>query len=120
MNLDEIDFASEVAPQPEGTFFAKRRDSDETICTWRRTMCEQGLYYRDHLREIADKYAGEFILLQNGEVRWHGPDGMLRVSRRKLAGAHPNQALFFKYVDPEEREQEHFEVYEDVLAQIKV
>ena len=118
VNLDEIDFESEVAPQPEGTFFAKRWDSGDTVYTWRRTMCEQGLYYRDHLREIADKYAGEFILLQDGEVRWHDPEGMLRISRRKLAGKHRNHAMFFKYVDPEDVEGEHYEVYEKALNHI--
>lgn len=120
VNLDEIDFASEVAPQPEGTFFARQGDSRDTVVTWRRTMCEQGLYYRDHLREIAGKYAGEFILLQDGEVRWHDSKGTLRTSRRILAGKYRNHAMFFKYVDPEEREQEHFEVYEKALERMKV
>jgi hypothetical protein len=41
------------------------------------------------------------------------------VSRRKLAGDHPNQAMFFKYVDPEEREGEHFEVYERALEDLE-
>lgn len=119
VNLDEIDFVSEIAPQPEGTFFTKQWDTGDTVYTWRRTMCEQALYYRDHLREISDKYAGEFILLQDGEIRWHDPEGMLRFSRRRLAGKHRNHAMFFKYVDPEERELEHFEVYEQALAHIR-
>jgi hypothetical protein len=119
VNLDEIDFTSEVAPQPEGTFFAKQWDSGNTVFTWRWTMCEQGLYYRDHQKDLIAKYAGEFILLQDGEVRWHDPEGVLRMSRRELAGAHRNHAMFFKYVDPEEREQEHYEVYEKALAHIQ-
>ncbi len=119
VKLDEIDFASEVAPQPEGTFFAKKGDDLKTVVTWRRTMCEQALYYRDHMRDFTDKYAGEFILLQDGEVKWHDPDGMLRVSRRQLAGAHADHAMFFKYVDPEEREQEHYEVYEKALRHVQ-
>lgn len=118
VDLDQIDLVSEPAPQPEGTFFAKQWDDLETVVTWRRTMCEQALFYRDHADDFVDKYAGEYILLQDGEVKWHAEDGMIRVSRRKLAGKHRNHAMFFKYVDPEEREQEHFEVYEQALAHI--
>ena len=119
VNLEEIDYETEVQPQPEGTFYAKQWDTSGTVYTWRRTMCEQGLYYRDHKDEIVAQYANEFILLQDGEVKWHNPAGMLRISRRKLAGRHRNHAMFFKYVDPEEREAEHFEVYEQNLNMIK-
>ncbi len=118
VNLDEIDFESELEPQPPGTFFAKERDTRETVITWRRTMCEQGLHYRDNMHKYIDNYAGEFVLIQDGEVKWHNQDGMLRVSRRELAGRHRNHAMYFKYVDPEEREQEHYEVYENALAHI--
>ena len=118
VDVGEIDLVSELEPQPEGTFFAKTWDSGDTVVTWRKTMAEQGLYYRDHAREISDAYAGEYILLQDGEVKWHAEDGMIRVSRRKLAGKHRNHAMFFKYVDPEEAEGEHYEVYEQALADI--
>lgn len=120
VDLDEIDFTSEVDPQPAGTFFATTRgDSFERIVSWRRTMCEQALYYRDHRDQFVDAYADAFILLQMGEVKWHSPEGRVTVSRRKLAGDHPNQAMFFKYVDPEEREGEHFEVYERALEDLE-
>ena len=120
VDLDEIDFESEVDPQPEGTFFAtKRGDSFERIVSWRRTMCEQALYYRDHRDQFIDPYQGQFILLQMGEVKWHSPEGHVTVSRRKLAGDHPNQAMFYKYVDPEEAEGEHFEVYEWALEDLE-
>ena len=119
VNLADIDFVSEGAPQPAGTFYAMQWDDRETVVTWRRTMAEQALYYRDHMRELISQYAGEFILLQDGEVRWHEPDGMLRVSRRQLAGSHRSHAMFFKYVDPEEAEGEHYEVYERALAHIQ-
>jgi hypothetical protein len=118
-DLDQIDFVSEFGPQPEGTFFANAWDSRETVVTWRRTMCEQALHYRDHVRDFVDTYAGQYILLQDGEVKWHAEDGMIRISRRRLAGKHRNHAMFFKYVDPEEREQEHFEIYEQALAHIE-
>ena len=118
MNLDEIDLVSELTPQPEGTFYAKQWDSGDTVVTWRRTMAEQGLFYRDNTPAFLD-YAGEYILLQDGEVRWHARDGIMRESRRKLAGRHRDHAMFFKYVDPEESEQEHFEVYDEALATIR-
>jgi uncharacterized protein (DUF362 family) len=120
VDLDAIDFESEVDPQPEGTFFATTRgDSLERIVSWRRTMCEQALYYRDHRDAFVDAYGGQFILLQMGKVRWHSPEGHITVSRRKLAGEHPNQAMFFKYVDPDEAEGERFEVYEQALAHLE-
>jgi Domain of unknown function (DUF362) len=115
VNLDEIDFVSEVAPQPEGTFFAVMTDSAETNHTWRRTMCEQALYYSEHRRAL-ERYAGDYILLQDNQVRWNSPDGTIRVSRRELAGGHPDHAMWFKFVDPAEAEGEHYEVYERALA----
>ena len=40
-------------------------------------------------------------------------------SRRELAGANKLSAMWLKYVDPEEAEGEHFEVYEEALAGFK-
>jgi uncharacterized protein (DUF362 family) len=119
VDLDAIDFLSEVEPQPEGTFFSVMTDSLETVISWRRTMCEQALYYRDHMSEFADKYAGEYILLQDYQVKWHSSEGRIRVSRRKLSGDNPDHAMFYKLVDPEEREGEHYEVYEAALAHLR-
>jgi len=51
-------------------------------------------------------------------VRWSEADGIFRGSRRDLAGAHPDQAMWIKYVDPEESEREHFDVYEKTLRMI--
>jgi uncharacterized protein (DUF362 family) len=115
VNLDEVDYHSEVAPQPPGSFFAIMTDSAEVNATWRRTMCEQALFYRDN-PERFERYAGEYILLQDGEVRWHDPRGTITVSRRQLAGEHPDHALFYKFVDPAEAEGERYEVYERALA----
>jgi len=117
--LDEIDVQSELDPQPAGTFFARAWDDLETVLTWRRTMCEQGIHYRDNMSTYTEKYAGEFVLIQDGDVKWHDKNGMLRVSRRELAGAHRNHAMYFKYVDPEDAEGEHYEVYEKALAHIQ-
>ncbi|HWQ13262.1 MAG TPA: DUF362 domain-containing protein [Roseiflexaceae bacterium] len=118
VKLEEIDYASEVAPQPEGTFFAMRTDPPEVNLAWRRSMCEQALYYREN-PHVFERYAGEYILLQEGEVRWHSPEGTIRTSRRALAGRRPDQAMFYKFVDPQEAEGERFEVYERALAQIE-
>lgn len=113
---EEIDFQSEVSA-PVAHFFAKELDPPEMVASWRRTMAEQALFYREHQAELARRYAGQYILLQMGEVRWAGADGRIKVSRRELAGDHPEQAMFLKCVDPEEREGEHFEVYERTLAE---
>ena len=118
VDLNEIDFESEVAA-PIGQFYSALTDSRETNISWRRTTCEQALYYLDQQRKIVDRYAGEYILLQAGDVRWHSKISHLRTSRRKLAGNRPDQAMWLKYVDPEEREGEHYEVYEWGLQDIK-
>ncbi len=118
VNLDEIDWQSEVAA-PVGRFFAKITDSQETVVSWRRTTAEQAMYYLDHQKELQRKYPGEYILLQMGEVKWHDKSGVLDRSRRILSGQHPEQAMWFKYVDPEETENEHFEIYERTLKSIR-
>ncbi len=118
VKLDEIDFVSEVEPQPVEAFYSIVTDPLETVISWRRTTCEQALYYRDHQKDFVDKYAGEYILLQENEVRWHNSSSYLRESRRVLSGDHPEQAMWAKYVDPDEIEGEHFEVYERALADI--
>lgn len=116
-DLARIDFQSEVAA-PLAEFHTDRVDSDETVRSWRRTTCEQALYYRDHRDRFA-AYAGQYILLQDGVVRWHSEDPDLGRSRRELAGTRKDSALWLKYVDPEETEQEHYEVYERALAHLR-
>ncbi len=118
VDLNSIDWQSEV-PAPVGKFFAKITDSRDTVISWRRTTAEQAMHYIDHRKEMVSKYAGEYILLQMGEVKWHDRSGVLDRSRRVLSGAHPEQAMWFKYVDPEEDENEHIEVYEHTLKTIK-
>ncbi|MCC6169204.1 MAG: DUF362 domain-containing protein [Caldilineaceae bacterium] len=117
VNLDEIDFQSEIQA-PVGKFYAALTDSRQTVISWRRTTAEQALHYLDHQKELVDKYAGQYVLLQAGEVRWHDPVSDLRASRRKLAGDRPDQAMWLKYVDPDEAEGEHYEVYDHALRQV--
>ncbi|HEY3291541.1 MAG TPA: DUF362 domain-containing protein [Anaerolineae bacterium] len=114
VNLDEINWLSEVT-SPVGKFFSKITDSREMVHSWRKTTAEQGLYYRDHKKELVNQYAGEYILLQMNEVKWHDVTGIFWLSRRMLSGEHPEQAMWLKYVDPDEKEGEHFEVYEKTL-----
>jgi len=118
VDLNEIDFESEVTG-PLNEFFSHITDSQELVVSWRRTTCEQALYYRDNRQKFLAEYAGEYILLQEGEVRWHDKVSDLQESRRVLAGDKPEQAMWLKYVDPEEAEGEHFEVYEKALAKIE-
>lgn len=117
VDLEQIDFESEVGA-PLGEFHADLIDPIERVINWRRTTAEQALYYRDHRREF-ERYAGEYILLQQREVRWHDRIGELRVSRRQLAGNDPDQAMWLKYVDPDEIEGEQYEVYERVLQEVE-
>ena len=117
VDIEDIDFQSETAPQAEGVFYADLTDSPETNLSWRRTTCEQALYYRDNPRQFAG-YAGEYILLQDGEVKWHKAGGAIDQSRRELSAANPDHAMWYKLVDPEETEGEHYEVYEQALADI--
>jgi len=116
VNLDEIDFESEVSA-PLGPFFARITDARATVISWRRTTAEQALLYREDRERFVARYAGQFILLQQGEVIWHDTSSDIRVSRRELAGRNPEQAIWLKYVDPDEAEGEHYQVYERALVE---
>lgn len=119
VDLNEVDYRTEMEPLAPGSFYAIMTDSPETTYSWRRTMCEQALFYRDN-PQLFERYAGEYILLQDGEVRWHDTRGTITGSRRAIAGDHLDHALYYKFVDPEEAEGERFEVYERALAALPV
>ncbi|MBI2504059.1 MAG: DUF362 domain-containing protein [Candidatus Latescibacteria bacterium] len=114
VDLDQIDFQSEVQG-PLAEFDSEETDSPQTVANWRRTTCEQGLIYREEQRQIVDRHRGQFIYMQDGSVVWHGPDPSNLGSRRMLSGDRKDSALWLKYVDPEEREGEHYEAYEECL-----
>ncbi|NLV73152.1 MAG: DUF362 domain-containing protein [Chloroflexi bacterium] len=118
VKLDEIDWQSEVSA-PIAEFGVHETDSYETILEWRRSTCEQALYYRDNMAKYQALYPGQYIMLQDGQVVWHDVSSNLTISRRILAGTSKDSALWFKFVDPEERESEHFEVYEQVLEGLR-
>jgi uncharacterized protein (DUF362 family) len=118
VKLSEIDLVGDVEP-PVARFATEQTDSEEMVTAWRRTTCEQALTYRDRQRELVGRYPNEYVMLQEGEVIWHGPDASRMPSRRELAGARRESAIFLKLADPEEREGEHFEVYEQELAALR-
>jgi hypothetical protein len=117
VDLGEIDFESEVSA-PLADFDSVQVDPPATVRSWRRSACEQALYYRDHAEQLIDRYRGQFIFLQDGEVVWHGPDPSKLESRRALSGQKKDRALWLKLADPEEREGEQFSVYENNLSLI--
>jgi hypothetical protein len=115
---NEIDFQSDVAG-PLAHFDSVETDPPPVVESWRRTTCEQGLFYQENQRKLVDKYRGNFIFLQDNEVVWHGPDAnVMRQSRRLLSGDKTDRALFLKLVDPEETEREQFARYEESLGAI--
>lgn len=118
VDLNEIDFQTEVKP-PLAEFDSAEPDSKETVRSWRKTTCEQALFYRDHSQEMVDKYAGDYIYLQDDEVVWNGPDPRKMGSRRGLTRGRPGHALWLKFVDPDDIEKEHFEVYERNLEKLR-
>ena len=119
VNLDEIDFQTEVNP-PLAEFKPDEPDSQETVTSWRRTTCEQALFYLDHQKELMDQYAGEYIFLQDGDVVLSGMDFRNMGSRRGMTRGRPDHALWLKYVDPEDMEGEKFEVYKENLSRLQL
>lgn len=116
---NEIDFESEVIG-PLAEFDSVETDSSKTVISWRRTTCEQGLIYRETARDYVDRYRGQFIYLQDGNVVWSGEDPSKLGSRRKLSGDKKDSALWLKLVDPEESEGERYEAYEEALEGLAV
>ena len=114
VDLNEIDFVSEVEA-PLAEFDSVSTDPDATVANWRRTTCEQGLIYQDEQRQLIDRYRGEFIYMQDGQVVWNGADPSNLGSRRQLSGDKKDSALWLKYVDPAEGEGERFERYGECL-----
>ena len=114
VDLNEIDFASEFEA-PLAEFDSVSTDPDATVANWRRTTCEQGLIYQDEQRKLIDRYRGEFIYMQDGQVVWNGDNPSNLGSRRKLSGDKKDSALWLKYVDPAEGEGERFERYGECL-----
>jgi uncharacterized protein (DUF362 family) len=118
VDLGQIDYQGDVTA-PLAQFDSVETDAPPIVESWRRTTCEQGLFYQENKRKLVDRHRGEFIFLQDGNVVWHGADpSVLRGSRRDLSGDKKERALWLKLVDPEENEGERFGVYDEVLREM--
>ena len=115
VDLDEIDFDSEVTA-PLAEFNTEQDEAPEIIHTLRETACQQGLLYQDHKSKLIDRFAGDFIYMQDGEVVWHGEDPSIIRSHREFSNTKPGSCLWLKKVDPDELEGEHFEVYDSCMV----
>ena len=115
-DLDEIDFDAGGLQPPVAEFDSRALDPAEKIASLRRTACQQALFYRDHRDQLVERYAGSYIFLQDGEVIWSGAAPEKAGAVQNLSGPKPDQAVWLKLVDPDEKEGEHMEVYERNLA----
>ncbi len=115
VDLEEIDFESEVKA-PLAAFDSAETDTPETVLSWRKTTCEQALFYLDQKKDIVDRFRGEFVFLQDGKVVWSGDNPYRLPSRRQLCGDHKEKALWLKLVDPDEVEGEQYQVYDQCLG----
>jgi uncharacterized protein (DUF362 family) len=115
VNLEEIDFETDLTP-PLAEFDSIEYDPPEIVASLRRSACEQGLFYRDHRDRFLDRYAGQFIYLQDGEVIWSGADPTEAGAVHEISGQKRDHAVWLKLADPEECEGERYRVYERILA----
>lgn len=115
VDLAEIDWESERTG-PVAEFMSVEADPPERLACLRRSACEQGLIYRDGRDRFVERYAGQYIYLQDGDVVWSGADPSQAGPVQQLSGAKPDQAVWLKRVDPAEREGERYRVYEQLLA----
>jgi uncharacterized protein (DUF362 family) len=115
VDLKEIDWESERTG-PVAQFNSDEADPPEQIARLRRSACEQGLFYRAERDRLLERYAGQFIYLQQSDVVWHGADPSQAGPVQRLSGARPDQAVWLKLVDPADREGEQYRVYEQLLA----
>ncbi|NKB66092.1 MAG: DUF362 domain-containing protein [Candidatus Latescibacteria bacterium] len=115
-NLDEIDFAINGLVLPVAEFDSAQAEPPETIARLRRTASQQALFYRDNSDRILAEYAGSYVFLQDGEVIWSGAEPHQAGAVQQVAAAKPGQAVWLKLADPDEREGERMQVYEDILA----
>lgn len=117
VNMDEIDFVAEGCQIPVAEFDSQEAEPTEYIRQLRYTASEQAIFYRDNRDSLLDRYAGEYIFLQDGEVVWNGADPGEAGSVQSIAAGKRGKALWLKLADPSEVEGEHMEVYEGILAE---
>ena len=115
-NLNEIDFAIDGLVLPVAEFDSAQTDPPDIIDQLRRTASEQAFFYRENRDKLLNAHAGQYVFLQDGEVIWSGTDPQQAGSVQEIAARKENQAVWLKLADPDEREGEHMEVYEKILA----
>jgi hypothetical protein len=110
VDLKRIDFAHDLRV-PVAEYDSDPTDSREVVASWRRTTCEQALRFLERRKHWVDSYPEEYVYLQDDNVLLHTKDRLPGFSRRQLAGAKKDSGIWLKYMDPEERETENFDVY---------
>lgn len=116
VDLNEIDFAMDGLEPPVAEFDSAEAEPPERIALLRRSASEQALFYRDNRQQVIGNHAGSYVFLQDGEVIWSGLRPEEAGAVAQVAGDKPDQAVWLKLADPDEREGERMEVYEKILA----
>jgi hypothetical protein len=115
-DLEQIDFEMDSLEPLVAEFGSVENDPAKQIVILRRTASEQALFYRDHCDQILKDHADSYIFLQGDDVIWSGAQPERAGPAHQVAAARPDQAVWLKLADPREREGEHMEVYEKILA----
>jgi len=116
VDLNEIDFSMDGLEPPVAEFDSAEAEPAERIALLRRSASEQALFYRDNRQQVIGNHAGSYVFLQDGEVIWSGLRPEEAGAVAQVAGDKPDQAVWLKLADPDEREGERMEVYEKILA----
>ena len=116
VDLNEIDFAMDGLEPPVAEFDSVEAEPPERIALLRQSASEQALFYRDNRQQLLDGHADSYVFLQDGEVIWSGSRPEEAGAVEQVAGDKPDQAVWLKLADPDEREGERMEVYENILA----
>ena len=116
VDLKEIDFAMDGLEPPVAEFDSVEAEPPERIALLRQSASEQALFYRDNRQQLLDGHADSYVFLQDGEVIWSGSRPEEAGAVAQVAGDKPDQAVWLKLADPDEREGERMEVYENILA----
>lgn len=115
-DLGKIDFESEVA-SPVAAFDSIVTDPPDRVAALRDSACEQALHYRENRERFCARFAGKFVYLRDGDVVWSGddPSSVHASAFSRGDDGEKVRAAWLKLVDPEEREGERFDVYEETL-----
>ena len=118
VDLNEIDFEADGVQAPVAEFDSDEIESPELVARLRHTASEQALYYRDNRDLFLKDHAGSYIFLRQGEVVWSGarPEEAGGFHALVAGDGDKDQAVWLKLADPDEREGEHMEVYEKIVA----